>query len=120
MGISPQSVSSLSTFFQEKSDLVTFQKLQTVFQKLGVKAIYNLGLFNELALLSSFSEFQARFNQSLKMNKEQIGKVKKSVRWNYEIGCLPILASECPGWVCYAEKTVGQAVIPFMSKVKSS
>jgi iron only hydrogenase large subunit-like protein len=29
------------------------------------------------------------------------------------------LTSECPGWVCYAEKTVGDEAIPFMSKVKS-
>jgi len=29
------------------------------------------------------------------------------------------MASECPGWVCYAEKVVGDSVFPFMSKVKS-
>lgn len=31
---------------------------------------------------------------------------------------LPILASACPGWVCYAEKTVPEA-LPFVSAVKS-
>jgi iron only hydrogenase large subunit-like protein len=31
---------------------------------------------------------------------------------------LPILASSCPGWVCYAEKTVPEA-IPYISSVKS-
>ena len=28
---------------------------------------------------------------------------------------LPIIASECPGWVCYAEKRVGDLVLPNMS-----
>lgn len=32
---------------------------------------------------------------------------------------LPILCSECPGWVCYSEKTLGNDAIPFMSVVKS-
>lgn len=31
---------------------------------------------------------------------------------------LPMLASECPGWVCYAEKTTPQA-LPYLSTVKS-
>jgi iron only hydrogenase large subunit-like protein len=31
---------------------------------------------------------------------------------------LPVLCSECPGWVCYAEKTCSE-VIPFMSRAKS-
>ena len=29
------------------------------------------------------------------------------------------MTSECPGWVCYAEKVVGESAFPFMSKVKS-
>mmetsp|Transcript_32376 Transcript_32376/g.31770 ORF Transcript_32376/g.31770 Transcript_32376/m.31770 type:complete len:152 (+) Transcript_32376:617-1072(+) len=31
----------------------------------------------------------------------------------------PVLCSECPGWVCYAEKVVGDVSIPFMSEIKS-
>ena len=31
----------------------------------------------------------------------------------------PLLASTCPGWVCYAEKTQGEWAIPHMSTVKS-
>jgi iron only hydrogenase large subunit-like protein len=41
------------------------------------------------------------------------------MKWNQNIGNLPILTSECPGWVCYAEKTVGDEAFPFMSKIKS-
>ena len=30
-----------------------------------------------------------------------------------------MLASSCPGWICYAEKTHGDFVLPFMSTTKS-
>ena len=30
-----------------------------------------------------------------------------------------VLCSECPGWVCYAEKTIGEVILPHMSVVKS-
>lgn len=32
---------------------------------------------------------------------------------------LPMLASACPGWVCYAEKTHGEYVLPYISTTKS-
>jgi len=32
----------------------------------------------------------------------------------------PLLASSCPGWVCYAEKTHGSWILPYLSKVKSA
>lgn len=32
---------------------------------------------------------------------------------------LPLLASSCPGWICYAEKTHGKELIPHISTVKS-
>ena len=41
------------------------------------------------------------------------------MKYNKDIGFLPILTSECPGWVCYAEKTIGDDAFPFMSKIKS-
>ncbi|KRX98108.1 Cytosolic Fe-S cluster assembly factor NARFL [Trichinella pseudospiralis] len=31
----------------------------------------------------------------------------------------PLITAICPGWVCYAEKSVGDIVIPLMSKVRS-
>lgn len=32
---------------------------------------------------------------------------------------LPVLASACPGWICYAEKTHGEYALPYISTVKS-
>ncbi|KAK9826721.1 hypothetical protein WJX81_001163 [Elliptochloris bilobata] len=34
-------------------------------------------------------------------------------------GPLPMLASACPGWVCYAEKTHGEYALPYISTAKS-
>lgn len=34
-------------------------------------------------------------------------------------GPLPMLASACPGWVCYAEKTHGEHVLPYIATGKS-
>lgn len=34
-------------------------------------------------------------------------------------GPLPMLASACPGWVCYAEKTHGEYMLPYISTAKS-
>lgn len=30
-----------------------------------------------------------------------------------------IICSECPGWICYAEKKIGNISFPYMSKIKS-
>ncbi len=32
---------------------------------------------------------------------------------------LPLLTSACPGWICYAEKTHGDFVLPYISAVRS-
>ena len=37
----------------------------------------------------------------------------------HQSGTLPMLASACPGWVCYAEKTHGDLVLPFISAARS-
>ena len=86
---------------------------------LGVAEVYDLGWFNQVALELSYLEFEGRFLKSAKYDPEKMAKVKKGIKWNRQIGDLPILTSECPGWVCYAEKTVGDDAFPFMSRVKS-
>ena len=37
----------------------------------------------------------------------------------HDPGPLPMLASACPGWVCYAEKTHGSYILPYISTAKS-
>ena len=77
--------------------------------------MFDLSYFNQIALELSYHEFEKRFLDSAKYNSEKMQTVKKGIKWNRQIGDLPILTSECPGWVCYAEKTVGEEAFPFMS-----
>jgi len=80
--------------------------------------VFDLSFFNSLALHLSYNEFKQRWIESPKSDPNKLSGVKKGLKYNQHIN-LPILTSECPGWVCYAEKTVGDEAIPFMSKVKS-
>lgn len=54
----------------------------------------------DFSLLESVEEFISRYKLADKKNP------------------LPIIASACPGWICYAEKTKPK-LLPYISKVKS-
>lgn len=54
---------------------------------------------DDLALIESRNEFVERYNTNRKS--------------------LPMLASSCPGWVCYAEKTHGNFILPYISTTRS-
>lgn len=45
--------------------------------------------------------------------------IYNSIQEFKQSGVIPLLCSECPGWVCYAEKTLDASIIDNMSKVKS-
>lgn len=119
IAVSPQSLSSLTNYFGTESDHDTFDKLSAIFKMIGAKEVYDLSWYNELSLQLSYLEFKDRFLASAKYNTDQLKSVKKGIKWNKDIGHLPLLTSECPGWVCYAEKTIGEEAFPFMSNVKS-
>ena len=59
---------------------------------------------------------------SIEESKDGAPNVKassKAQKYHKKGDVLPIIASECPGWVCYAEKRVGDLVLPNMSQAKS-
>lgn len=76
----------------------TAERLSSFFISIGCKKVYDLNLARHLSLVESYKEFKQR---------------KQTNQF------LPIISSVCPGWVCYAEKTNGELVIPFLSKVRS-
>jgi iron only hydrogenase large subunit-like protein len=67
-------------------------------RRLGVAAVLDAGAAHELALLEGGAELVSRLRGG---------------------GPLPLLASACPGWVCYAEKRHGETVLPHLSAVMS-
>ena len=97
--IAPQSRSSLAMHYGV-NECEMQEKLRQKLRKLGVFHFYDMSLALDLGVYLSCQEFEQEYLKS----KDQK---------------LPVICSECPGWVCYAEKVVGESIIPFMSKVKS-
>eukprot|EP00057_Strongylocentrotus_purpuratus_P024896 XP_011679370.1 PREDICTED: cytosolic Fe-S cluster assembly factor narfl isoform X1 [Strongylocentrotus purpuratus] len=98
--ISPQSRASLAAKYK-LSLPDTAKRLTTFFRELGVHHVFDETFSRDFSLLESQREFIQRFNN-------QATK-----------GSLPMLASACPGWVCYAEKTHGSYILPYISTTKS-
>ncbi|KAL9237899.1 hypothetical protein vseg_012394 [Gypsophila vaccaria] len=106
VSISPQSRASLAVHFG-LSPVQVFKKLTTFFKSLGVKAVFDTSCSRDLALIEACNEFISRYKQSQSFD----GMKCKTA--------LPMISSACPGWICYAEKTLGSYILPYISSVKS-
>ena len=95
--ISPQSILSLAEYYQLTPEKI-FWKFCNYMSKIGVEYVFNFNIAIMLSLTASYEEFKRR----ILVEKENF-----------------IICSECPGWICYAEKKVGDWVIPYTSKIKS-
>lgn len=93
---SPQSIASIAVKYNITL-LQALGKLNTYLRSIGVDYIFDTNFGLLLAIEEAKREFIKRYR-----NAEN----------------LPVLSGECPGWVCYAEKTQHQA-IPLISEVKS-
>ncbi|XP_009602791.1 protein NAR1-like [Nicotiana tabacum] len=106
VSVSPQSRASLAVQYG-LSSLQVFRKLTTLFKSLGVKAIFDTSCSRDLTLIESCNEFMVRYKQPRSTGN---GESKPP---------LPMISSACPGWICYAEKTLGSYILPYISSVKS-
>ncbi|GBE81084.1 Cytosolic Fe-S cluster assembly factor NAR1 [Sparassis crispa] len=106
LSIAPQSLASLAASLSSSSarpvDLSRVLRRVRAFctQVLGFEHVYDTTFARHVSLLEHAREFAER-----KQGAE--GALP-----------LPMLASACPGWVCYAEKTHGE-MLPFISRTKS-
>ncbi|RXN02089.1 Cytosolic Fe-S cluster assembly factor NARFL [Acipenser ruthenus] len=101
VSVSPQSRASLAARFN-LSITDTARRLTTFFKNLGVHHVFDTTFSRNFSLLESQREFVERFHRQAEDKK-----------------ALPLLASSCPGWICYAEKTHGDFIIPYISTTKS-
>ncbi|XP_038689092.1 protein NAR1 isoform X2 [Tripterygium wilfordii] len=106
VSLSPQSRASLAAYFGI-SPLQVFKKLTTFLKSLGVKAVFDTSCSRDISLIEACNEFINRYQQSQVVDDD---RSKSS---------LPMLASACPGWICYAEKQLGSYILPYISSVKS-
>nr|XP_033325824.1 probable cytosolic Fe-S cluster assembly factor AAEL012261 isoform X1 [Megalopta genalis]XP_033325825.1 probable cytosolic Fe-S cluster assembly factor AAEL012261 isoform X1 [Megalopta genalis]XP_033325826.1 probable cytosolic Fe-S cluster assembly factor AAEL012261 isoform X1 [Megalopta genalis] len=81
----------------------TVHKLAGYFYGLGADSVLDMTAADDFALLESAKEFVDRYKAAKRGEKDQ----------------LPMLSSSCPGWVCYAEKTHGNFILPYISVTKS-
>ncbi|KAF8577747.1 iron hydrogenase [Ramaria rubella] len=107
LSISPQSLASLaasvsSTSRQPVSLQAILRRVQAFCrQELGFAYIFDTTFARHLSLLEHGREFDER-------------RLARSHGEN----TLPMLASACPGWVCYAEKAHAE-MLPFISRTRS-
>ncbi|KAI7803840.1 cytosolic Fe-S cluster assembly factor narfl [Triplophysa rosa] len=101
VSVSPQSRASLAAHYGLSSSEVG-RRLTSFLKNLGVHHVFDTGFSRSFSLLESQREFLERFR-----------------RKDVDKKALPMLASACPGWICYAEKTHGEFILPYISTTRS-
>jgi iron only hydrogenase large subunit-like protein len=98
--VSPQSVMSLGAAYGMSMEEAR-GRLSGLFKSaFGAARVFDTSFSRDLALVETYAEFSERHR-------------------NVETTEAPMVASACPGWVCYAEKTHGELVVPLMARTKS-
>ncbi|XP_047527720.1 probable cytosolic Fe-S cluster assembly factor GL21135 [Vanessa atalanta] len=103
ISLSAQPTLSLAARYKLDPEEAT-RKLVGYFKSLGADLVLDMTVAEDLSLLEAQQEFLQRYQ-----NHQHDPSAKQ----------LPMLASSCPGWVCYAEKTHGNFILPYISSTKS-
>lgn len=132
--ISTQTLASLASHFQcSMQQSVDYSR--RFLRSIGVDVVLDLSTAGDIALLEVASEFVQRKRNptAAKWEKPMVSKAesKGKTEWYSESGevvvnkhdggvnrSLPMLTSECPGWICFVEKTHPEA-IPYVSTAMS-
>jgi iron only hydrogenase large subunit-like protein len=124
VSLSPQSIVSLAAVYNSHpAECVA--KITTVLKSRGVAAIFDINWARDISLLESAAEFIDRYKDRQSSSGNGNGATDMAIDNNTDSAAppppppLPMLASACPGWVCYAEKTHGNFVLPYISTSKS-
>lgn len=92
----------------------THGRLTSFLKGLGCHCVLDCGVASYLGLMQSAAEFIYRFRAAA-----ATATATSTGGGGAEALPLPLLTSSCPGWVCYAEKLHGEAVLRHLSRVKS-
>ncbi|EPQ57538.1 iron hydrogenase [Gloeophyllum trabeum ATCC 11539] len=117
LSVSPQSLASLAASLASSSSSPRPIPLPQILARirkfarevLGFEHVWDTTFARHLALLEHVREFRER-----KAHSSSAG----SGSGRDDVGRLPMLASACPGWICYAEKTHAE-MLPFIARTKS-
>ncbi|CAG8692814.1 14996_t:CDS:2, partial [Acaulospora colombiana] len=119
LSISPQSIASLASTARVASTskdpmgVVTlahvWERLRAfAVEELGFELVFDTTFARHIALREHVREFEERKERA--RNGKKNGEASEPA--------LPMLASACPGWICYAEKTHAE-MLPLISNTKS-
>lgn len=131
VSISPQSLASISSH-TNFTPMDSFLKISTFLKKLGVNYVVDMSSVGDIALMESREEFVKRYQMgnirnvwttpittaALSSSKIILNSEVKVIDSPSISPYLPMFASQCPGWVCFAEKSQPQ-VLPYVSTAKS-
>ena len=107
---SPSASTSMTTEINPLTAHQIFLRLRTFLNQIGVDHVFDTTFAREVVLREHVSEFMERkATAKVEVEQGQEGAGKTS---------LPMIASACPGWVCYAEKTHGE-LLPLIARTKS-
>ena len=81
--------------------------MSSYFKSLGADYVFDLKVAEDISLIEQTKEFVDHYQN------------KRSIQISNKSSKQPILTSACPGWICYAEKTHGNWILPYISRVKS-
>ena len=124
ISISPQSLASLATTLSaaavgSSAPITPQQVLRRVrafcTQVLGFTHVFDTTFARHLALREHIMEFDERRASDSASSRDNSSGVDTG-GWGSH--ALPMLASACPGWICYAEKAHAE-MLPFIARTKS-
>ncbi|VDB95107.1 unnamed protein product [Peniophora sp. CBMAI 1063] len=148
MSIAPQSLASLAASLASSSSASSTAPLAEVLARVSLfvkehlefEHVYDTTFARHLSLLEHVREFDERRAATAAGSSTRASTAKAEPKTEKACcgkhgtdscnshaqktgdgegdGRLPMLASACPGWVCYAEKTHGE-MLPFISRTKS-
>lgn len=110
LSISPQSLASISAAVSANSGEPTLPLLTLLRRIRSFLARPENG---------GWRVWDTTFSRHLSLHETRVEFEQRSKGKGKEKAALPILASACPGWVCYAEKAQGD-LLPLLSNVRSS
>ncbi|EAU91406.1 nuclear prelamin A recognition factor-like protein [Coprinopsis cinerea okayama7 len=112
LSIAPQSLASLAASLTARFPQALTTPLQVLRrvrafckETLGFSEVFDTTFARHLSLREHVLEFEERKKKDSQGGQEAEGQ-------------LPMLASACPGWICYAEKAHA-GMLPFISRTKS-
>jgi len=98
-----QPILSLSAEYELSPDILV-KKLTSFLKGLGADLVFDMKVAEDISIIEQQNEFINKYRERQTSSKHPG----------------PILTSACPGWICYAEKTHGNWILPYVSKVKSA